>query len=421
MKTLVTSVAAGSLLAALAMAQPRFTVTDLGVVGQAGQPFVITNNGLVSGAAAFPDNTLHGVLWHRGRMLDIGTPGLKGPNSMAIGVNRWGQAVGEAGTLSPDPKGEDFCGFAALGLPYSSASCLPFLWQNGVMNPLPTLGGNNGAANQINNRGDVAGMAENDTPDANCPATSSQKLQFKPVVWKNGKAEELPTYTGDSDGNALAINDNGQVAGGSGDCTDFSPISLTNLWPLHALLWENGQATDLGNLGGTGHGNGIEAVNLNNHVQVIGNSDVTGDANFHAFLWARETGMRDLGTLPGDANSAANGINDAGEVVGISLDASFNPRAFLWQNDSMTDLNTLIPAGSPLLLITACSVNSSGEIIGIAVEKSTGDVHGYLATPSRGEDAGRGRSPAPRDAASPVVLPENAYKLLLWRLGTRGR
>jgi len=65
----------------------------------------------------------------------------------------------------------------------------------------------------------------------------------------------------------------------------------------------------------------------------------------------------------------------------VSLDASFNPRAFLWQNHAMTDLNTLVPANSPLFLITACSINSSGEIIGIAVEKSSGNVHGYLAIP----------------------------------------
>ncbi|MGA7409262.1 MAG: hypothetical protein WBW33_02190, partial [Bryobacteraceae bacterium] len=320
-----------------------------------------------------------------------------------------------------DPKGEDFCGFAALGLPSSVTSCLPFLWQNGVMNPLPTLGGNNGAANQINNRGEAAGMAENDITDTACPSTGPQKLGFKPVVWRNGKVQELPTYPGDPDGNAVAINDHGQVAGGSGDCTAFSPISLTNLQPLHALLWEDGKATDLGNLGGTGHGNGIEAVNLNNHGQVVGNSDLTGDANFHAFLWTRETGMFDLGTLPGDANSAANGINDAGDVVGVSLDASFNPRAFLRQNDAMTDLNTLIPADSPLFLITACSINSDGEIIGIAVEKSTGNVHGYLATPRHSKDHGESLSLAPQDVIDPTVVPENAHKLLLSRLGIRGR
>lgn len=182
------------------------------------------------------------------------------------------------------------------------------------MYPLLTLGGNNGAANQINNRGEVAGIAENDTPDWTCPSAGPQKLQFKPIVWRNGKARELPTHPGDPDANAVAINGLGQIADGSGDCTAFGPISLTNLSPLHVLLCEDGKATDLGNLGGTGHGNGIEAVNLNNHGQVVGNSDVTGDANFHAFLWTRETGMRDIGTLPADANSAANDINDAGDA-----------------------------------------------------------------------------------------------------------
>src|ERR1035438_2927730 len=113
----MTTIAAGSLLAAVAMAQsPRFTVTDLGKVGPLGQPLQITNNGLVAGAAAV-GSALHGVLWYNGRMLDLGTPGLKGQNSQAFGVNVSGQSVGEAETSNPDPKGEDFCGFAALGLP----------------------------------------------------------------------------------------------------------------------------------------------------------------------------------------------------------------------------------------------------------------------------------------------------------------
>ena len=406
MKTILISIAASSLLAALAIAQPspRYTITDLGAVGPTGQPFFITINGLVSGAATFPDNTLHAVLWYKGQRLDIATPGLGGPNSMAIGVNQWGQTVGEAETHSLDPKGEDFCGFAALGLHSFGTSCLPFLWQHGVMIPLPTLGGNNGVANQINNRGEVAGMAENATTDANCPATAPQKLQFKPVVWVNGKIQELPTYLGDPDGAAFAVNDNGQVVGSSGDCTTFSPISLVNLLPLHALLWQDGKVTDLGNLGGTGHGNGIEAVDLNNQGQVVGNSDLKGDTTFHGFLWTRHTGMQDLGTLPGDANSTVTSINDAGEVVGVSLDASFNPRAYLRHSGVMTDLNTLIPAGSPLFLLTACFINSRGEIIGIAVETSTGDVHGYLATPRNGGDP------------SESLAPQDAQKLLEQRM-----
>jgi probable HAF family extracellular repeat protein len=149
----------------------------------------------------------------------------------------------------------------------------------------------------------------------------------------------------------------------------------------HALLWENGVATDLGNLGGTGGIAGNHACAINNRGQVVGHSELTNDTTFHGFLWTKAAGMRDLGTLPGDYASLALGINDGGEVVGASLDANFNLRAVLWENDGqMADLNTLIPAKSDLYLLMAESVNSSGQIIGLAVT-SAGVVHGFLATP----------------------------------------
>jgi hypothetical protein len=47
----------------------------------------------------------------------------------------------------------------------------------------------------------------------------------------------------------------------------------------------------------------------------------------------------------------------------------------------MTNLNTLIPAGSPLQLLTACSITSRGEIIGIALSTSDGSFHGYKLSP----------------------------------------
>jgi len=384
--TIKSAIVAGSLLAAVAMAQsPSYTVTDLGIVGPAGQPFTVTNNVLVSGAVQ-TGSTVQAVLWYKGRMVDLGPDGATGRNSMAFSVNRTGQAAGEAQTAAPDPNGEDFCGFTALGLTSSGTTCNAFLWQNGVMTALPTLGGNNGLANQINLWGEAAGTAEEDTADSACPSGGSQKLHFKPVVWQNGSIAELPTYSGDPDGQANAVNDHGDVAGGSGECVAFNPIWLTNLQPLHALLWENGKATDLGSLGGTGHGNGIMAENLNNAGLVIGFSDLAGDANFHAFAWTRESGMMDLGTVSGDLNSAAIGSNDAGQVVGVSLDASFNPRAFLRQGENLIDLNTLVPSGGSLYLATACSINAAGEITGIAFD-SGGNVHGYLAVPNNSGDA----------------------------------
>ena len=427
--TLLKSMSAVSLLAALAMPvgltaqeqsatqeqtpEPaRYTITDLGTLdgGTFSQPFFINANGLVSGSASLPDGTQHAVLWHKRRMKDIGTLGLGGPNSIAFGNNEGSDAVGEAETSTPDPKGEDFCGFG------THLTCLPFLWQDGGMTPLPTLGGNNGVAMAISNRGEVAGFAENSTPDPGCPAP--QVLHFKPVVWEKGVIHKLPTFGGDPDGVAEQINDNGQVVGGSGTCATFNTNFLYNLVPVHALLWEKGKATDLGNLGGkTGQAGGNIAYDVNNQGQVVGNSDLPGDTTFHAFLWTKRTGMQDLGTLSGDVASVSISINDAGSVVGASLDANFL-RAFLWEKGVMTDLNTLIAGDSPLYLLTGCSINSRGEITGLGLT-STGEIHTYLATPRHRDDGSESAAAAGQAGSSEsarVALSDDVRQRLQQRL-----
>ena len=357
--------------------QQRYTITDLGPLegGTFSQPFSINRYGLVSGSSNLPDGNQHATLWLEELKVDIGAPGLGGPNSIAFGDNDAFQSSGEAETSTPDPNGEDFCGFG------THLSCLPFLWQDGEMIQLSTLGGNNGGANAISNRGEVAGFAENSMPDPGCPIP--QVLHFEPAVWVSGVIHKLPTVGGDPDGIAYNINDNREVVGASGTCTSFNPNFLNNLLAVHALLWENGKATDLGNLGGkTGQAGGNAAYSVNNQGEVVGSSDLTGDTTFHAFLWTRKTGMQDLGTLSGDIASASISINDGGSVVGLSLDTNFNPRAFLWRNGVMTDVNTLVVGQSPLYLLTGCSINSRGEITGLGLT-SNGEIHSYLAKPVR--------------------------------------
>jgi probable HAF family extracellular repeat protein len=71
--------------------------------------------------------------------------------------------------------------------------------------------------------------------------------------------------------------------------------------------------------------------------------------------------MQALGTVGTDPTALRSVlINDAGQIVGSSLEASFNPRAFLGVGQSLIDLNELIRANSPLYLFTACSTNSRG-------------------------------------------------------------
>ena len=385
----------------------QYTITDLGTLdgGTFSQPFFIDRYGLVSGSASLPDGTQNAVLWLNGQMKDIGAPGLGGPNSIAFVDNESSRAVGEAETSTSDPNGEDFCGFG------THLTCLPFLWQAGGMIQLPTLGGNNGVAQAISNRGEVAGFAENSTPDPGCPAP--QVLHFKPVVWEKGLIHKLPTFGGDPDGVAQQINDNGEVVGGSGTCAAFNANFLYNLVPVHALLWEKGKATNLGNLGGeTGQAGGNIAYDINNQGQVVGNSDLQGDTTFDAFLWTRKTGMQDLGTLSGDVASVSLSINDAGSVVGASLDANFDPRAFLWEKGVMTDLNTLIAGDSPLYLLTGCSINSRGEITGLGLT-STGETHTYLARPTHSVATSESTS---QGVISPRVLSDDARNLLKQQL-----
>ena len=359
----------------------RYTVRDLGTVGPLpGQPFAVTDNRQVAGVVMTRSGLLHAVEWSgEGIMNDLGSDGL---NSVAFGINDSAVTVGQAEIAATDPGGEDFCGTQALGLPGTNATCVPFAAQNGLMRPLRTLGGANGRASAVNSRGQIAGTAENATLDPACP--SPQKYQFKPVLWQGEEAIELPTAEGDGNGIAIAINENGDVVGSSGNCAAYNTHGLSSLQAVHALLWETGRLIDLGNLGGkVGHG----AHAINNNGEVVGASNLAGDKAGHAFRWTRNTGMQDLGTVSGDGGSAGLGINDQGVITGISIAADHSSmRAFVWSGGVITDLNQLIPATSSLYLLTACSINARGEITGFSMD-ANGSIHAYLALPvGPGED-----------------------------------
>jgi probable HAF family extracellular repeat protein len=284
-------------------------------------------------------------------------------------------------TSTVDPLGENFSCRAFFANPAPYHTCLGFVWQNGVMTALPTLGGNNGYAAGMNNRGQAVGWAEDTTYDPTCVAP--QVLQFEAVIYgpERGRIQQLPPLRGDVDGAATAINDKGDVVGISGICDK----AVGRFTAAHAVLWKNGKAIDLGNLGGIAWNT---PAAINNQGTIAGFSDLPGDnngvPNFHAFVWSKDTGIRDLGTLPGDVYSLAFGINDRGQVVGQSYSANFaTSRAFIWQGGVMTDLNTLIPSNSPLSLLYANDINDRGEITGGACVRAacSTETPAFLAIP----------------------------------------
>lgn len=346
--------------------QTHYRVVNLGVPlgGSASSTAAINSEGWIGGASNLNgDLDEHAVLWLYGFPLDLGTLG--GPNSAVLwpGLNDFGQAVGISDTANTDPYGESWSCGAFLPASHQGHTCVGFLWQWGSMTALPTLGGNNGFATGINNRGQAVGWAENTVHDPTCVAP--QVLQFEAVVWgpRPGEMQQLTPYGSDPDSAATGINDGGQVVGISGVCQN----AVGNQSALHALLWQNGTPINLGNLGGTAWNTPMA---INDNGLIIGFSDLTGDQNgnnpnFHAFSWTRPGPMQDLGTLSGDAISEALGVNQQAQIVGVSYASGFsNPRAFIYEDGAMTDLNTLAP-NSPLYLQVAQDINNSGVIVGM--------------------------------------------------------
>jgi probable HAF family extracellular repeat protein len=185
----------------------------------------------------------------------------------------------------------------------------------------------------------------------------------------------------------------------------------------HALLWQNGTMTDLGNLGGTGAFAGNQSCAANNLGQAVGNSDLKGDTTTRAFLWQKGV-MKDLGLLPGDVASLAFNINDRGEIVGIDLDADFNLRAILWENGVPYDLNTLVRGKTGLYLQLAESINAEGVIAGFG-QTATGETHGFVATPIPNSAAAvESISTTEQAVTMPLAVSERARRLLLRHVPT---
>jgi probable HAF family extracellular repeat protein len=91
--------------------------------------------------------------------------------------------------------------------------------------------------------------------------------------------------------------------------------------------------------------------------------------------------MTDLGTIAGTDSSTGGAINSKSQVVGASFTSDFSVvDAFLWENGSLADLNTLIPRGSALHLFKGVDINDRGEIAGFG-GLSNGDVHAFLLIP----------------------------------------
>jgi chitinase len=274
------------------------------------------------------------------------------------------------------------------------------LWKHHIVD-LGTLdGGHESVAHAVNSAGQVVGLSLNTIPDPNSIIGSFYGIGFQQTrafLWQNGVMQDLGTLGTGTNAIALLINERGQVAGDSYTSTNPSRSCFynSNVFPLTtgAFLWEEGKMTDLGGLGGTC----TLASALNNRGQVTGFSNLPGDQAFHAFRWDPTTHphLRDLGTL-GGSFSPAEAMNEAGDdqcalsfsvnsrdqVVGISgPDCGFvEANAFLWEDGHIIDLNDLVPPTSNLHLRAGITINDRGQIVVAGVTPS-GDRRAVLLTP----------------------------------------
>lgn len=312
---IVSGLAVANLLVGAAGAgAPAYAITDLGTLaGTTSFGSDINNRGQVVGSSSTASGSFAAALWQDGVVTDLGT--LEGDTtSAALGINDRGQVVGYG----------SFIGFPEPGPTHA------ILWDQGEITSIGVLGGvfDSSVAAAINNRGQVVGSSANQRlfPDA--------PIYQHAFLWEDGVMTDLGTLGGDAiiEGDisaASALNEHGQIVGSS----------TTASGDTHAVLWQNGVMTDLGTLGGTFS----DAADIDERGQIVGTSTTAaGERHAFLWQEGVMTDLGMLGGCgPIVPSSEAHGINDHGQVVGQTTTPSCEAHAFLWQNGVMTDLGTL--------------------------------------------------------------------------------
>ncbi|MHB8712883.1 MAG: DUF3466 family protein [Trichloromonadaceae bacterium] len=226
-----------------------------------------------------------------------------------------------------------------------------FLWDGNMMGD---LGISHASASKINDAGQIVGEI-------------SYGTSIMAFLHDKGTTTELGSLDGRGSW-ALSINNEGQIVGNSS-----AVIPDTQFRSNRAFLYQHGALTDLGSLGVycysvEGHLECFEnssATDINDKGQIVGYSSLPDTFSAHAFRIS-DQGMEDLGTL-GGMQSWAQAVNESGQIVGSSMNADDSGyHAFLYDQGKMYDLNDLNaePSSGAGHIWGASDINDFGQIVG---------------------------------------------------------
>lgn len=315
-----------------------WTLTDLGTLGGS-ETFAdsINDLGQVVGMSRLTgDSGTHAFFYDNGVMQDL-APINSGDirASFRLGLNNSGRIVsgvvmddayypaiydrqsGQTTTLGSLGSTSGFTGVAtainssgtAVGISHLSSGLRHgFVYRNGTMSDLGSLGGYSGAL-AINSAGTAVGFS-----------SDSANGFERAVLWANNSILDI---SNGFESQARGINDFGQVVG--------ERLTLTG--NNEAFRWSDGTSQDLGTLA---PGRNSEAFSINNQGEVVGTAEAITGFTLHT--------------------NPITGV--------ITTITNFQNHAFLYSNGSMTDLNSLISTNSGWELYYAFGINNSEQIVG---------------------------------------------------------